>query len=81
VRAAGGIPRGRDRGYPKGRGGCFPLCPHPSLKEGQRAPMTHGPRAGMEGTLVQSKPAKGLLVLSVELLQRSIAVQVAYSMS
>jgi transcription antitermination factor NusG len=59
----------------------FPLFPHPYLKEGQRVHITHGPLAGMEGILVQSKPAKGLLVLSVELLQRCIAVQVAYSMT
>jgi transcription antitermination factor NusG len=59
----------------------FPLCPYPYLKEGQRVRITHGPLAGMEGILGQSKPAKGLLVLSVERLQRSIAVRVAYSMS
>ena len=79
--SAGGDPSGRDRGYPKGRGGSLPTVPHPYLKEGQRVHITHGPLAGMEGILVQSKPAKGLLVLSVELLQRSIAVQIAYSMT
>jgi transcriptional antiterminator NusG len=59
----------------------LPLSPHPYRKEGQRVYITHGPLAGMEGILVQSQPAKGPLVLSVELLQRSIAVQVAYSMT
>jgi hypothetical protein len=58
-----------------------PLFPHPYLKEGQRVPITPGPLGGMEGILVRSKPAKALLVLSGELLQRSSAVQVACSMA
>jgi transcription termination/antitermination protein NusG len=56
-----------------------PLLPHPYLKEGQRVRVTHGPLAGAEGILLQSRPARGRLVLSVELLQRSIAVEVAAS--
>ena len=54
----------------------LPVIPHPYLREGQRARILHGPLAGVEGILVQSKPNKGLLVLSVELLRRSIAVEV-----
>jgi transcription termination/antitermination protein NusG len=57
----------------------FPMLPYPYLKEGRRMRITHGPLAGAEGILVQSKPGKGLLVLSVELLQRSVAVEVACS--
>jgi transcriptional antiterminator NusG len=57
----------------------IPLLPHPYVQEGQRVRIAHGPLAGAEGILVQRKPAKGLLVLSVELLQRSIAVEVASS--
>jgi transcriptional antiterminator NusG len=57
----------------------FPMLPYPYLKEGRRVRITHGPLAGAEGILVQSKPEKGLLVLSVELLQRSVAVEVACS--
>jgi transcription termination/antitermination protein NusG len=57
----------------------FPMFPHPYLKEGRRVRITHGPLTGVEGILVQSKPGKGLLVLSVELLQRSVAVEVACS--
>jgi len=53
-----------------------PMVLHPYLREGQRVRIAHGPLAGAEGILVQSKPTKGLLVLSVELLQRSIAVEV-----
>jgi transcription antitermination factor NusG len=55
------------------------MFPHPYLKEGRRVRITHGPLTGVEGILVQSKPGKGLLVLSVELLQRSVAVEVACS--
>jgi len=32
--------------------------------------------AGVEGILLRTKPNKGLLVLSVDLLQRSVAVEV-----
>jgi transcriptional antiterminator NusG len=49
---------------------------HPYLKEGQRARITKGPLAGIEGILVEAKPQRGLLVLSVHLLQRSVAVVV-----
>lgn len=54
----------------------LPAMPHPYLREGQRARITRGPLAGVEGILVQMKPNKGVLVLSVELLQRSVAVAV-----
>ena len=50
--------------------------PHPHLREGQRVIITEGPLAGVEGLLVATKPHKGLLVVSVELLQRSVAVEV-----
>ena len=53
-----------------------PVIPHPYLREGQRVRITHGPLNGVEGILVQSKPNKGLLVLSIDLLRRSIAVEV-----
>jgi transcription termination/antitermination protein NusG len=54
----------------------LPVMPHPYLREGQRVRITQGPLMGVEGILVQSKPNKGLLVLSIELLRRSIAVEV-----
>jgi transcription termination/antitermination protein NusG len=54
----------------------LPVSPHPYLREGQQVRITHGPLAGVEGILIQSKPNKGLLVLSIELLRRSIAVEV-----
>ena len=53
-----------------------PILPHPYLKEGQRVRIIEGPLTGAEGLLVESKPTKGLLVLSVDLLQRSVAVEV-----
>jgi len=50
--------------------------PYPHLREGQRVVITDGPLAGLEGLLVATKAHKGLLVVSVELLQRSVAVEV-----
>jgi transcription antitermination factor NusG len=54
----------------------LPVFSHPYLREGQRVRINDGPLTGVEGILVQSKPNKGLLVLSIELLRRSIAVEV-----
>jgi transcription termination/antitermination protein NusG len=54
----------------------LPVAPHPYLREGQRVRIMHGPLTGVEGILVQNKPNKGLLVLSIELLRRSVAVEV-----
>ncbi len=53
-----------------------PVLTHPYLRGGQRVRITGGPLAGIEGILVQCLPTKGLLVLSVGLLQRSVAVEV-----
>jgi transcription antitermination factor NusG len=54
----------------------LPVMPHPYLREGQRVRITKGALRGVEGVLIQSKPTKGLLILSVELLQRSVAVEI-----
>ena len=54
----------------------LPTLRHPYLREGQRVRMTAGLLAGVEGILLRTKPNKGLLVLSVDLLQRSVAVEV-----
>lgn len=54
----------------------LPVMPHPYLREGQRVRITEGPLRGVEGILVQSKPSKGLLILSVDLLHRSVAVEI-----
>ena len=53
-----------------------PVMPFPYLREGQPVRITYGPLAGLEGLLVQMKPNKGLLVLSVDLLHQSVAVEV-----
>jgi transcriptional antiterminator NusG len=53
----------------------LPILPHPYLREGQRVRITRGPLADLEGILVRANPKKGLLVVSVNLLRRSIAVQ------
>jgi transcription antitermination factor NusG len=54
----------------------LPVMNHPYLKEGQRVRITHGALSGVEGIFVRSRPHRGLLVLSVELLRRSVAVEV-----
>jgi transcriptional antiterminator NusG len=53
-----------------------PVLSHPYLQEGQRVRITQGPLADVEGIFVHGKPNKGLLVLSVHLLHRSVAVEV-----
>jgi transcription termination/antitermination protein NusG len=53
-----------------------PVLPYPYLKEGQRARITSGPLTGVEGILVETRPQQGLLVLSLHLLHRSVAVVV-----
>jgi transcription antitermination factor NusG len=54
----------------------LPIMPYPYLREGQRVRITQGPLSGVEGILLHSKPSKGLLILSVDLLQRSVAVEI-----
>jgi transcription antitermination factor NusG len=51
-----------------------PVLPHPYLKVGRRVRVRCGSLAGVEGVLAEDRSKKGLLVLSVELLQRSVAV-------
>jgi transcription termination/antitermination protein NusG len=53
-----------------------PAFAHPYLREGRTVRIVTGPLADVEGILVKSRPEKGLLVLSVHLLQRSVAVEV-----
>jgi transcription termination/antitermination protein NusG len=57
-------------------GAGLPVFPHSYLREGQRVRITEGPLADVEGVLIRVKPNKGHLVLSVDLLQRSVAVEV-----
>lgn len=53
-----------------------PALPYPYLRQGQRVRLTCGPLADLDGFLVRTKPNRGLLVISVELLRRSVAVEV-----
>jgi transcription antitermination factor NusG len=54
----------------------LPVTPHPYLQEGQRVRIDAGPLSGVEGILVRSRPNRGLLVISVDLLRQSVAVEV-----
>jgi transcriptional antiterminator NusG len=56
-----------------------PVFPHPYLTHGQQVRIHDGALAGLEGILISTKPQKGLLVVSVELLQRSVAVEVEWT--
>jgi transcription antitermination factor NusG len=49
---------------------------HPYLRVGERVRISEGLLAGVEGILVRSRPEKGLVVVSVHLLQRSVGVEI-----
>ncbi|TMJ06144.1 MAG: hypothetical protein E6G99_09230 [Bacillati bacterium ANGP1] len=57
-------------------GARLPVLPHAYLQEGQRVRIIRGPLADVQGILVRQDPRRGLLVLSVALLQQSVAVEV-----
>jgi transcription antitermination factor NusG len=44
-------------------------------REGEPARIIDGPFAGIEGTIIKTDPEKELFVVSIELLQRSVAVK------
>lgn len=48
--------------------------PHPYLQAGRRARVVHGPLAGMQGIVVRRKN-RSRLVLSFDLIQRSMAIE------
>jgi transcription antitermination factor NusG len=50
------------------------VMPHAYLTEGQRVRIVRGPLAGVAGFLVEVKSNRGVLVVSIELLQRSVSV-------
>jgi len=50
--------------------------PHPYLKEGMRVRVVDGPLIGIEGILLKVKPNKHRLVLSVDILQESVCVEI-----
>jgi transcription antitermination factor NusG len=53
----------------------LPILPHPYMQAGQRVRIKRGPLSDLEGFIVRVNPKKGLLVVSVRLLQRSVAVE------
>lgn len=52
------------------------VSPFPYLKEGQRVRIVDGPLRGCEGFLLKKHEQKEKLVISVDLLQRSLSVEV-----
>ena len=52
------------------------VSPFPYLKEGQRVRVVDGPLRGCEGFLIKIKEEKEKLVISIDLLQRSVSVEV-----
>jgi transcription antitermination factor NusG len=58
----------------------LPIFPHAYLREGQRVRIVRGPMADVEGIFLRGNPRKGLLVISIEMLRRSVAVEVDCTM-
>lgn len=52
------------------------VMPHAYLREGDRVRVDAGSLAGLEGILLRTRPKRGLFVVSVELLHRSVAIEV-----
>jgi transcription antitermination factor NusG len=52
------------------------VMPHPYLNVGERVRIVQGPLEGVEGVLIRTRPDKGLVVVSIHLLHRSVAVEV-----
>jgi transcription termination/antitermination protein NusG len=53
----------------------IPCCPHPFLKAGQRVRIRGGALEGLEGVFL-SRQGERRLIISVEAMQRSLAIQV-----
>ena len=52
-----------------------PVFAHEHLTHGDRVEVTEGPLTGLAGIYVHEKPEKGRLILAVDLLGRSVAVE------
>jgi len=52
------------------------VAPHPYLRAGQRVRVLRGPLAGLEGILLHIKSNKSRLVVSVDILQRSVSAEI-----
>lgn len=53
-----------------------PVMPHAHLTSGDRVVVVAGPLTGVTGIFVADRPQRGRLVLSIDLLGRSVAVEV-----
>lgn len=49
---------------------------HPYLTEGMRVRVVNGPLMGVEGILVETRPSKNRLVVSVDLLKQSASLEI-----
>jgi transcription termination/antitermination protein NusG len=54
----------------------LPILPYPYLAAGQRVRIARGPLMDVQGFFVRGNPTKGLLVISITMLHRSVAVEV-----
>ena len=52
------------------------IKPYPYLKIGQRVRIVNGPLMGCEGILLKIKPNKQRLIVSIDLLKRSISAEI-----
>jgi transcription antitermination factor NusG len=52
------------------------VFPHAYLREGQRVRILQGPMAGVEGIFLRGNAKKGLFVISINMLRRSVATEV-----
>lgn len=69
------LPDGEIEALSKGLVGGLRAQPHPYLKVGRRVRVHSGPLSGLEGILVRRKE-KFRVVLSIHLIQRSVAVEI-----
>ena len=53
-----------------------PVFAHPHLSQGARVSIVEGPLAGVEGVFVRGDDNRGCLVISIDLLGRSVAVEI-----
>ena len=53
------------------------VFPHPLLQQGDRVRVMDGPLSGIEGIFVTDSQQKGRLVVTIDLLGRSVAVEVS----
>jgi transcription termination/antitermination protein NusG len=69
------LPEGEIERISNGLASGIPTEPHPCLKVGRRVRIRSGPLAGAEGILIRRKD-KFRVVLSIDLIMRSVAVEV-----